>query len=82
MNHSFDKKIIEIRISAETTPFAARLIERRKRAGLSQEKVAKDAGIKRTTLTMWETGQTSPNAVKLIGLCHALKTTPNDLLGF
>ena len=61
--------------------FANNLINRRKKAGLTQEKVADELGITRQAISKWESGTSLPDAEMIIKLCAVLDVTPNQLLG-
>lgn len=46
---------------------------------LTQEELAKTLGVKRTTVSMWETGEAFPRADKLPLLAEKLNCTIDDL---
>jgi transcriptional regulator with XRE-family HTH domain len=52
---------------------------RRKRAGLSQEQLAFDAGFDRTTISLMERGLLSPTLRTMIRLCGLLKLSLSQL---
>lgn len=54
----------------------------RKLAGVSQEQLAELLGCTSKTLYNWERGLTYPDALQIWEMCEALKTTPNELLGW
>ena len=56
-----------------------RIRENRKRAGLSQDKVAELVGVSRQAVTKWEQGRSAPNTENLFRLAEVLGTTV-DLL--
>lgn len=62
--------------------FAANLRAARQARGLSQEALAFAVGTTQMRISLWETGDRAPRLCFLVRLCAALKTTPNDLLGF
>ena len=47
--------------------FRNRLMELRKQKGWSQEQLGERIGVIRQTVSKWETGDTTPEMVKLIG---------------
>lgn len=53
----------------------------RERKGLTAQKVATLLGVSITTLSNWETGNTSPTAPMLIELCKLYECTADELLG-
>lgn len=61
--------------------FAAALREIRKRAGLSQEDLARMVGVERSTVTKWESGQNAPALPTLAKLADVLGVSVDDLLG-
>ena len=61
--------------------FANNLIELRKKAGLTQEKIADNLGITRQAISKWESGTSLPDAEMILKLCAVLDVTPNQLLG-
>ena len=63
-------------------PFSARLRAVRRARGLSQEKLALDAGISTCQISSYETDRCSPNIATLEWICKALKIKASDLLGF
>ena len=52
----------------------------RVRRGLTQDELAKLPGVKRTTVTQWETGTNHPRATMLIKLAKVLRCTVDALL--
>jgi transcriptional regulator with XRE-family HTH domain len=61
--------------------FAARLLAARKRAGLSQAKLAKLTGVTMITCWRWEAGKSRPGADVAVRLADALHTSVEKLLG-
>ena len=61
--------------------FGKRLLDFRKRAGMSQEELAAKLGISRQTLSKWEQGQSEPDVEMILCLCDVFQITPNELLG-
>lgn len=62
--------------------FAARLRGKRAELDLTQEELAKRAGISQGAVFQYEDGGYLPNTDKLCALAQALGTTPNYLLGW
>lgn len=58
----------------------AALRELRRRKGLTQEKLALEAGAERAYVSLIERGKSSPSARMLFRLCEILETTPSVLL--
>ena len=48
--------------------------------GLTQEDLAIALNVKRTTVTMWETGNSFPNAIMLKKIANVLGCTVDELL--
>ena len=59
--------------------FGSVLRSRRKKAGLSQEKLALDAGFDRTSISMMERGLLSPTLRTMVRLCGLLKLSLSQL---
>lgn len=57
-----------------------RLKQARQRVRLTQEDVAVAAGLDPTTISHWETGQTSPGPRQLAAVAQVLGLTPGDFL--
>lgn len=55
------------------------LREKRLSANLTQEQLAKRLGVQRTTVTMWETGETMPRTDKLPEIAKILNCNIGDL---
>jgi len=58
-----------------------RIVYYRRRAGISQKKLAALTGIKPSTLSYYERGKREPNVLILISLAKALEITGDALLG-
>ena len=56
------------------------LARKRDERGRDQDKLAKAAGLNRSSLSRIENGETIPDAVQLTQIARALKTTPSDIL--
>ena len=54
----------------------------RKKAGLTQEELAEQIGVKRAALASWETRRSKPDIEDFMKLCNTLKIKPEDLSGF
>lgn len=54
----------------------------RENAGLSQNDIAKIAGVDIKTAGNWDRGVTFPKIDQLWDICEALKTDPNTILGW
>ena len=52
----------------------------RKKAGISQCELAKQIGVSRSTVAMWETGKNVPRAGLLTEIADILHCTVDDLL--
>ena len=48
--------------------------------GLSQENLANQLGVKRTTVSQWEAGRNTPKTKMLQEIAKALKCSTDDLL--
>lgn len=60
----------------------ARMRDRRKAVGMTQQAVADATEIDRAYIARIETGVVAPNLRHLVRIAVALKTTPNHLLGY
>ena len=49
-------------------------------ANLTQEQVAMSLGLSRTTVSMWESGESKPRTEKLVALARLYNCTVDDLL--
>ena len=63
-----------------TIEIANRLIEIRKRVGLSQEDLADKLGISRQAVSKWERAEASPDIDNLVALAKLYGVTMDDLL--
>ena len=59
---------------------ANKLLELRKKKGLSQEEVADRLGVSRQTVSKWETGVSTPDFDKIGPLCELYEISTNELL--
>lgn len=59
---------------------ANKLLELRKKKGLSQEEVADQLGVSRQTVSKWETGVSTPDFDKIGPLCELYEISTNELL--
>ena len=59
---------------------ANKLLELRKKKGLSQEEVADTLGVSRQTVSKWETGQSTPDFDKIQPLCELYEISTNELM--
>lgn len=57
------------------------LKELRVNAGLTQEQLASECGVQRTTITMIELGENLPSCDLLIKLSKVLKCTTDEIVG-
>ncbi len=60
--------------------FNEKLLELRKKEGLSQEELADKVDVSRQTVSKWETDQSSPDFDKIIPLCEYFGITSDELL--
>lgn len=58
-----------------------KLLELRKKNGLSQEELAKELAVTRQTVSKWETGKTRPGASSIRKLSVIYKIEPEEILG-
>lgn len=65
----------------EKEPFPSRLSEIMEERGVSQEKLAKALGVKRQTVSLYKTGQSSPNAGQLRKISEFFEISSDWLLG-
>ncbi len=61
--------------------FYARLMELRKKKGLSQEELGEQIGVTRQTVSKWELGLTTPELDKLIDLARVFQCSVDYLIG-
>ena len=57
-----------------------RLLELRKKQGLSQEEVADKLNVSRQTISKWETDSSTPDFDKIIPICELYNISSNELL--
>jgi transcriptional regulator with XRE-family HTH domain len=57
-----------------------KIIEHRKRLGLSQEKLAEQLGVKQAAISVWESGACSPTVPHLKKLTELFNCTADELL--
>lgn len=57
-----------------------RLLELRKKKGLSQEEVANILSVSRQTISKWETDQSTPDFDKIVPICELYEISANELL--
>lgn len=57
-----------------------RLLELRKKKGLSQEELANVVGVSRQTVSKWEVGESTPDFDKILPLCEVFEITSDELL--
>ena len=61
--------------------FSEKLSDLRRQRGLSQEALGELVGASRQAVSKWETGQTTPEMSKLIGLARVFEISADELLG-
>ena len=59
--------------------FEEKLIKLRKSNGMSQEQLAEKLGVSRQAISRWESGDSTPDMINLLGLCD-LFGVPADYL--
>ena len=57
-----------------------RLLDLRKKKGLSQEEIAGLLDVSRQTVSKWETDQSTPDFDKIIPICNLYEIDANELL--
>lgn len=57
-----------------------KLLNLRKKKGLSQEEAADILGVTRQTISKWETDQSTPDFDKIVPICELYYITPNELI--
>ena len=62
--------------------YADRLIEFRKKAGLSQDELAEKLGVSRQAVSNWERGESLPDTENLMALAEIYDVSIDELLGF
>lgn len=63
------------------TSFTNRLVQLRKKRGLTQQQIADEIGVNRGSYSNWEKGKREPSFENLIKLAYILDTTTDFLLG-
>ena len=63
------------------TSFTNRLVQLRKKRGLTQQQIADKIGVNRGSYSNWEKGKREPSFENLIKLTNILNTTTDFLLG-
>lgn len=63
------------------TSFTNRLVQLRKKRGLTQQQIADEIGVNRGSYSNWEKGKREPSFENLIKLADLLDTTTDFLLG-
>ena len=63
------------------TTFTNRLVQLRKIRGLTQQQIADEIGVNRSSYSNWEKGKREPNFETLLKLASILNTTTSYLLG-
>ena len=58
---------------------ATKIAELRKKTGLTQEDLAKTVDVKRSTVSMWESGQSMPRAELIPKLAEALGCSIDEI---
>jgi transcriptional regulator with XRE-family HTH domain len=66
--------------SAEQTAFCELMVATRKRAGLTQQQVAKTLGRPQSFVAKYETGERRIDVIELLEIAHALKADPVSVL--
>lgn len=61
--------------------FGERLTTARKRKGYTQEQLAKEIGVAKSTITGYEKNNREPDALKIHALAKALEVSGDELLG-
>ncbi len=64
----------------EKMSLGQRLLELRRKRGLSQEEVADKLNVSRQTISKWETDASSPDFDKILPLCSLYEISSNELL--
>lgn len=57
-----------------------RLLELRKKKGISQEEASNILNVSRQTISKWETGESCPDFDKILPLCELYEITPDELI--
>ena len=79
-NPQADDLIAEDWILVETMTFAEKLKKLREKSGLTQKQLAQALNVTKSAITMYETGDRSPDLVKLKKMAAILGCTTDELL--
>ena len=60
--------------------FEEKLIKLRKSNGMSQEQLAEKLGVSRQAISRWESGDSTPDMLNLLGLCECFKVSSDYLI--
>lgn len=60
--------------------FQEKLVALRKGRGLSQEQLAEKLGVSRQAVSRWESGESTPDMLNLLGLCECFQVSSDYLL--
>lgn len=60
--------------------FHEKLVALRKGKGMSQEQLAEKLGVSRQAISRWESGETTPDMLNLLGLCECFQVSSDYLL--
>lgn len=64
----------------QNTTFGQNLATLRKKANLSQDKLAEQLHITRQAISKWESSTSTPDVDTIIKICNILQVSPNELL--
>lgn len=60
--------------------FQEKLVALRKGKGMSQEQLAEKLGVSRQAISRWESGESTPDMLNLLGLCEYFQVSSDYLL--
>ena len=60
--------------------FQEKLVHLRKERKLSQEQLAEKLGVSRQAISRWESGDTTPDMLNILGLCNIFEISADDLI--
>ena len=80
MKGTFKTKPATRKIAAMRDDVGERVLEARVRRGMSQQALAKQAGVDRKTINRIENGHFSPSIETLLRVCYVVDLTPSRLL--
>lgn len=60
--------------------FQEKLVSLRKGKGMSQEQLAEKLGVSRQAISRWESGESTPDMLNLLGLCECFQVSSDYLL--